>query len=119
MTKWLGFQISYPIQNPDHLQPNLSDDSKSRLVQISDLHCSTTYYDQLVLLLLSMFLFTFQNYLVVVEPDSVTKYGLVQGKHGHERLSLPPSKKCGTIRQLSATPRHLLAVTTDGGKVEI
>ena len=21
--KWLGFQISDPIQNPDHLQPNL------------------------------------------------------------------------------------------------
>ena len=21
--KWLGFRISYPIRNPDHLQPNL------------------------------------------------------------------------------------------------
>lgn len=54
------------------------------------------------------------NYLVVVEPDSVTKYGLVQGKHGHERLCLPPSEKSGHITQLSATPRHLLAVTADG-----
>jgi len=61
----------------------------------------------------------FQNYLVVVEPDGVTKYGLVQGKHGHERLSLPPSEKSGKITQLSATPRHLLAVTADGGNVWI
>jgi hypothetical protein len=63
-----------------------------------------------------LFFLNFQNYLVIVEPDAVTKYGLVQGKHGHERLSLPPSEKSGHIKQLSATPRHLLAVTTDGGK---
>lgn len=57
----------------------------------------------------------FQNYLVIVETDGVTKYGLVEGKHGHERLPLPPSEGSGHIAQLSATPRHLLAVTTDGG----
>lgn len=45
----------------------------------------------------------------------MTKYGLVEGKHGHERLPLPPSEGSGHIAQLSATPRHLLAVTTDGG----
>ena len=53
----------------------------------------------------------------MVEPDGVTKYGLVEGKHGHERLCLPPSEHSGSIKQLSATPRHLLAVTTDGGKL--
>ena len=60
---------------------------------------------------------SFQNYLVVVEPDGVTKYGLVEGKHGHERLPLPPSSSSGHITQLSATPRHLLAVTTEGGSI--
>ena len=36
--KWLGFQISDPIQNLDHLQPNIH--SKYRLVRISDSHCT-------------------------------------------------------------------------------
>ena len=39
--KWLSFRISDPIQNPDHLQPNLFlINLKSRLVRISDPHCS-------------------------------------------------------------------------------
>ena len=38
--KWLGFQISDPIQKLDHLQPNLFlANQKSRLVKISDPHC--------------------------------------------------------------------------------
>ena len=39
--KWLGFWISDPIQNQDHLQPNLFlTIPKSRQVQIPDSHCT-------------------------------------------------------------------------------
>ena len=54
------------------------------------------------------------NYLVVVEPEGITKYGLVEGRHGLERLKLPPGNSKSFI-QVSATPRHLLAVTDTGG----
>ena len=53
------------------------------------------------------------NYLVVAEPHALSKYGLVNGKPGHCRLSLPPGVK--KVKQVSATPRHLLAVTDAGG----
>ena len=55
------------------------------------------------------------NYLVIAEPDRITKYGLVHGRNGQERIGLPPGCE-GGISQLSATPRHLLAVTGNGGK---
>ena len=42
------------------------------------------------------------------------KYGLVNGKHGQCRLPLPPGG--AKVRQVSATPRHLLVVTETGGK---
>ena len=54
------------------------------------------------------------NYLIVAEPHQIIKYGLVKGKHhGLERLSLPPGKGQKFV-QVSATPRHLLAVTDTG-----
>ena len=56
------------------------------------------------------------NYLVVAdEHGCVTKYGLVNGgrQNGTKRLEAPV--KGAKIRQLSATPRHLLVCTTDGG----
>ena len=56
------------------------------------------------------------NYLVVAEPDKVTKFGLVKGRHGFERLDLPPGGGNEFV-QISATPRHLLAVTDTGGKL--
>ena len=56
------------------------------------------------------------NYLVVAEPNQITKYGLVEGRHGLERLALPPGKG-KTFVQVSATPRHLLAVTDSGGEL--
>lgn len=55
------------------------------------------------------------NYLVVVEPDGITKYGLIEGKQGLERLKLPPGNAKSFV-QVSATPRHLLAITDSGGK---
>ena len=55
------------------------------------------------------------NYLVIAEPDQITKYGLVEGRHGLKRLPLPPGKG-KRIVQVSATPRHLLATTETGGK---
>lgn len=56
------------------------------------------------------------NYLVIAEPDIITKYGLVKGRHGQERLSLPLGTEGQHFVQVSATPRHLLAVTDMGGK---
>jgi len=53
------------------------------------------------------------NYLVVVEPDGITKYGLIEGKQGLERLKLPPGNAKSFV-QVSATPRHLLAITDSG-----
>ena len=53
------------------------------------------------------------NYLVVVDEEGVTKYGLVNGKNGHHRLALPPGG--AKIASLSATPRHLLVCTENGG----
>jgi hypothetical protein len=58
------------------------------------------------------------NYLVIAEPDKITKYGLVEGRHGLERLTLPPGSSHRFV-QVSATPRHLLAVTDTGGKQTI
>ena len=55
------------------------------------------------------------NYLVVAEPNQIIKYGLVEGRHGLERLCLPPGNSTKFV-QVSATPRHLLAVTDKGGK---
>lgn len=52
------------------------------------------------------------NYLVVADSEGLNKYGLVNGKHGQCRLSLPPGNT--KIRQVSATPRHLLVVTESG-----
>jgi len=52
------------------------------------------------------------NYLVVAEPQGLVKYGLVDGKPGQCRLSLPPGAK--KVKQVSATPRHILAVTDAG-----
>ena len=64
------------------------------------------------------------NYLVVAEGDYVTKYGLVNSKPGLARIDSPPAS--GEITQLSATPRHILSVTSSGecwtheeGKVSI
>ena len=54
------------------------------------------------------------NYVVLVEPDALVKYGLVNGKPGQCRLHLPPG--ANQVVQVSATPRHLLAVTDAGGK---
>ncbi len=57
------------------------------------------------------------NYFVIAEPDHITKFGLVDGRHGLKRLDLPPGKdKDRAFVQVSATPRHLLAVTDNGGK---
>ena len=56
------------------------------------------------------------NYLVVAdEHGCVTKYGLVNGgrQNGTKKLEAPV--KGAKIRQLSATPRHLLVCTDDGG----
>ena len=56
------------------------------------------------------------NYLVVADEDGcVTKYGLVNGgrQNGSKRLEAPV--RGAKIRQLSATPRHLLVCTKDGG----
>jgi len=52
------------------------------------------------------------NYLVVAEGDHVTKYGLVNSKPGLVRLEHPPGS--GVVTQLSATPRHILCVTSSG-----
>ena len=54
------------------------------------------------------------NYLVVADSEGLVKYGLVNGKHGQSRLPLPPGG--AKVRQLSATPRHILAITDSGGK---
>jgi len=52
------------------------------------------------------------NYLVIADSEGLVKYGLANGKHGQCRLPLPPG---GTkVRQISATPRHLLVVTEKG-----
>lgn len=58
------------------------------------------------------------NYLVVAESHQITRYGLVKGRHGLERLGLPPGKG-SKFQQVSATPRHLLAVTDIGGKLNL
>jgi len=52
------------------------------------------------------------NYLVVAESDAVTKYGLVKTKPGLDKLDNPPGNV--NMKQLSATPRHLLSVTDSG-----
>jgi len=53
------------------------------------------------------------NYLVLADSQSgLTKYGLVGGKPGQCRLGLPPGAKA--VKQVSATPRHLLAITDAG-----
>ncbi|XP_023344096.1 E3 ubiquitin-protein ligase HERC2 [Eurytemora carolleeae] len=52
------------------------------------------------------------NYLVVAEGEYVTKYGLVNSKPGLARLDHPPGS--GEVTQLSATPRHILSVTSSG-----
>lgn len=52
------------------------------------------------------------NYLVVADTQHVTKYGLVNNKPGLVRLEHPPGG--GGITQISATPRHILSVTTTG-----
>jgi len=52
------------------------------------------------------------NYLVIAEGDHVTKYGLVNSKPGLLRLEHPPGS--GVVTQLSATPRHILSVTSSG-----
>ena len=52
------------------------------------------------------------NYLVVAEGEHVTKYGLVNSKPGLLRLDHPPGS--GEVTQLSATPRHILSVTSSG-----
>ena len=54
------------------------------------------------------------NYLVVADSEGIVKYGLANGKHGQCRLPLPPGAT--KVRQISATPRHLLVVTEIGGK---
>lgn len=54
------------------------------------------------------------NYLVIADSEGIVKYGLVNGKHGQCRLPLPPGG--AKVRQVSATPRHLLVVTENGGK---
>ena len=57
------------------------------------------------------------NYLVCVDGEGITKYGLVDGKNVCMRLTLPPGSD--KVKQLSATPRHLLAVTENGGILRI
>lgn len=53
------------------------------------------------------------NYLVLADSKGgLIKYGLVNGKPGQSRLGLPPGAKL--VKQVSATPRHLLAVTDTG-----
>jgi len=52
------------------------------------------------------------NYLVVADSEGIVKYGLANGKHGQCRLPLPPGAT--KVRQISATPRHLLVVTENG-----
>ena len=54
------------------------------------------------------------NYLVIAEPDKITKFGLVKGRHGLDTLRPPPGGGEEFV-QVSATPRHLLAVTDTGG----
>ena len=54
------------------------------------------------------------NYLVVAEDESLIKYGLVNGKNGQTRIGLPSGAR--SVHQVSATPRHILAVTDDGGE---
>ena len=51
---------------------------------------------------------------MVADSEGLVKYGLVNGKHGQCRLPLPPGGR--KVRQVSATPRHLLVVTESGGK---
>ncbi len=56
------------------------------------------------------------NYLVVVDDVGVvTKFGLVRGRNGQERLEDLP-KAAGKVVQLSATPRHIMVCTDKGGK---
>ena len=50
----------------------------------------------------------------MADSEGLVKYGLVNGKHGQSRLSLPPGG--AKVRQVSATPRHILAITDSGGK---
>ena len=55
------------------------------------------------------------NYLVVLTDDGkVTKYGLVEGKNGMATLQTPGGSG-GHLVQVSATPRHLMACTREGG----
>ena len=56
------------------------------------------------------------NYLVIAEPDKITKFGLVKGRHGLDTLRPPPGGGEEFV-QVSATPRHLLAVTDTGGTI--
>ena len=51
----------------------------------------------------------------MADSEGLVKYGLVNGKHGQCRLPLPPGG--AKVRQVSATPRHLLVVTENGGKL--
>jgi len=52
------------------------------------------------------------NYMVVAEPEAVTKYGLINNRPGLARLDRPPGS--AAVSQLSATPRHILTVTDSG-----
>jgi len=52
------------------------------------------------------------NYMVLAEPESVTKYGLINNRPGLARLERPPGS--GAVSHLSATPRHILCVTDSG-----
>ena len=49
----------------------------------------------------------------MADSEGIVKYGLANGKHGQCRLPLPPGGS--KVRQISATPRHLLVVTENGG----
>ena len=56
------------------------------------------------------------NYLVLLGSDGrVTKYGLVEGRNGAVAAVVPPTEVRGRLVQVSATPRHLMACTEEGG----
>lgn len=59
------------------------------------------------------------NYLVVLSTEgALTKYGLVDGKNGVDKIPSPKGAK-GKIVQLSATPRHIMVCTEQGGRTKL
>jgi alpha-tubulin suppressor-like RCC1 family protein len=52
------------------------------------------------------------NYMVVAEPEGITKYGLINNRPGQANLERPPG--AATVCQVSGTPRHILCVTDSG-----